>query len=58
MMKKKRGRPPKKKPTEPFIEKAEVAVAPEKPSVQHLLCECGKGTHPGSHQCWSCSHRA
>lgn len=66
MHKKRRGRLSKVKRLEPVVtvavdnktEKTKVSL-PEKPVVTATpLCDCGKPAHPGSAQCWGCSHRA
>lgn len=54
-VKARRGRPPKKKVLESFVEK-EPILAPA-PIAPVKKCECGKDVHPGTHQCWDCSHR-
>lgn len=66
-MKLKRGRPPKKKPFEKLNQPMPVEtikeILEETPEPIHkekkddVLCDCGKVAHPGSHQCWACSHR-
>jgi len=65
-MKKKPGRPPKKKVEEekpkPKKEKTmddEKETKEEKvPVKEEVLCDCGKPVYPGTSQCWACSHRA
>lgn len=64
MLKKKIGRPPKKKVIDAFVDpkpkvedrkpKEEIAA----PLPKALACECGNDAYENSNQCWACSHRA
>lgn len=41
----------------------DVFIEPKKKEIKAVVheikkCDCGSDSHPGSHQCWACSHRA
>lgn len=60
MLKKKVVAPPKKV-IDSFVDPKPVVKAPPVPEIARPkadFCECGRPVQPGSHQCYSCAHRA
>lgn len=57
-MKKKLGRPPKKKVIETFDEEEPKGFSETTSIESEKKCDCGRSVTPGHNQCYSCSHRS